>query len=273
MRKKFQDYLIISDMDGTFLSSDAKLIKNNIEAIRYFEDNGGTFTVATGRCYRALEIVFPNAPKLINAPGILCNGGYLYDFKNKQCKNALSINKEEMIPLINELLTLFPDAGFRISCEAGFVCPNKTDYLAKRLVPYESITKYETIEDFFNMDWHKVVYCAEEELISNVHRHMRDYRLNDIKITASSPTLLEFIPKNSGKGSKICELRTIYHDKTLIGVGDFDNDLDMLTSVDVAACPDNANEAVKKISSIHLCHHDEGCIADLIYQLDSIKSK
>lgn len=273
MTNRFANYLIVSDMDGTFLSSEATLIDKNIEAIRYFIENGGTFTLATGRCYRVLDLVFPSAAEIVNAPAILCNGGYLYDFNERRIINALSLNKDEILPLIDELLSAFPNVGFRISCEAGFLCPNKTPYLANRLIPYESVTRYEPLDNYASIDWHKVVYCAEDVQIAKVRQHLQRYNLKDIKMTASSPTLLEFIPQCSGKGAKIHELRKKFPNKTIIGVGDFDNDLDMLTCVDVAACPDNANEAVKNISSIHLCHHDKGCIADLIYQLDSIKSK
>ena len=52
-----------------------------------------------------------------------------------------------------------------------------------------------------------------------------------------------------------------------VAVGDQENDLPMLMAADIAACPDNAVEAVKAVCSIHLCHHDEGCIAHLIRQL------
>ena len=52
-----------------------------------------------------------------------------------------------------------------------------------------------------------------------------------------------------------------------VAVGDQENDLPMLMAADIAACPDNAAEAVKAVCGIHLCHHDEGCIADLIGRL------
>ena len=52
-----------------------------------------------------------------------------------------------------------------------------------------------------------------------------------------------------------------------VAVGDQENDLPMLLAADIAACPDNAVEAVKAVCSLRLCHHDEGCIADLIGRL------
>ena len=109
--------------------------------------------------------------------------------------------------------------------------------------------------------------------MEQIRKFVMQKEYSNIKFTTSSPTLLEVIPSQSGKGGKINDLRRLYPQRTLIGVGDYDNDIDLLTNVDIAACPENANERIKQLSSIHLCHHDKGCIADLIYHLDSIKSK
>ena len=46
--KIFSGYLICSDVDGTF-SVNTVTVKNNIEAVKYFTQNGGRFTIATGR--------------------------------------------------------------------------------------------------------------------------------------------------------------------------------------------------------------------------------
>ena len=43
----FSGYIIVSDMDGTLLNSKGKLSDENINAIKYFVNNGGKFTLAT----------------------------------------------------------------------------------------------------------------------------------------------------------------------------------------------------------------------------------
>ena len=54
------------------------------------------------------------------------------------------------------------------------------------------------------------------------------------------------------------------HPVVTVAVGDQENDLPMLMAADIAACPANAAEAVKAVCTLHLCDHDEGCIAHLI---------
>ena len=73
---KFDNKLIVSDLDGTFFDSEVGIVRVNVDAINYFKENGGFFTFATGRNELTLE---PDVIKLVNAPIICCNGSYLYD--------------------------------------------------------------------------------------------------------------------------------------------------------------------------------------------------
>ena len=45
----FSDILLTADFDRTLTAPDSTVPQRNIEAIRYFIDNGGAFTVNTGR--------------------------------------------------------------------------------------------------------------------------------------------------------------------------------------------------------------------------------
>ena len=45
----YSEVLITSDFDRTLTAPDSSIPKRNIEAIQYFIDNGGAFTVNTGR--------------------------------------------------------------------------------------------------------------------------------------------------------------------------------------------------------------------------------
>ena len=45
---KFDGILLCSDWDGTLFDG-TSIPENNVEAIRYFQRNGGTFTLSSGR--------------------------------------------------------------------------------------------------------------------------------------------------------------------------------------------------------------------------------
>ena len=51
----FSGYLICSDVNGT-ISHNTITVQKNIDAIKYFTQNGGRFTIATGRTAAYLKI-------------------------------------------------------------------------------------------------------------------------------------------------------------------------------------------------------------------------
>ena len=60
------------------------------------------------------------------------------------------------------------------------------------------------------------------------------------------------------------------HPITTVTVGDQENDIPMLRSADISACPENALDSVKAVAKWQLCHHAEGCVAELIGRLENM---
>ncbi len=269
MTDKFNQYLIVSDMDGTFFGENSAILPNNLEAIRYFQENGGIFTLATGRDFRVLESHFSEAAASTSGPSILCNGAYLYDFREKKCYHELSLDQDEFIQTLQVIQRKYPEIGYRISCNLGFLCPNISPFLKRSLERVSDLVVEGDLSCYANISWHKCVFCAEPEIIKTLPDLLKDFPFVHNTITTSAPTLFEIIPSQAGKGKKLQELKKLYPGRIAICVGDYDNDIDMLEAADIAASPENALEKVKCISKIHLCHHRDGCIADLIYKLDS----
>ena len=266
---KFDQYLIVSDMDGTFLGDQSSLVARNLEAIKYFKENGGIFTIASGRDYRVFEPIFPNAREYLSGPAILSNGSYLYDCQTGELMDEQYLDKDEFLPLLNEFEKIFPEVGYRISCEKGFLCPKLTDFLKSKTTRFASLIVEESLEKNTHIPWHKCVFVAEPETIVRIGEYFKDLKSDLIAGTTSYVTLYELVPKKASKGQKLQRLKEFYPGRKVICVGDFTNDLDMLLAADIAASPENALDEVKRISKIHLCHNTEGCIADLIYKLDS----
>ena len=51
--KKFEGILIASDWDGTLCLG--SVTQKNIDAIKYFQENGGKFTICSGRHYNHVK--------------------------------------------------------------------------------------------------------------------------------------------------------------------------------------------------------------------------
>ena len=74
---QFSDVLLTVDYDRTLTAPDSTIPERNLEAIRYFMENGGAFTVNTGRSVPMTRAFVGKVP--VNAPLLLYNGSAAYD--------------------------------------------------------------------------------------------------------------------------------------------------------------------------------------------------
>lgn len=63
---KFSDVLLTVDYDRTLTAPDSSIPERNLEAIRYFMENDGAFTVNTGRSVPMIQAFRDRVP--VNAP-------------------------------------------------------------------------------------------------------------------------------------------------------------------------------------------------------------
>ena len=81
-KKNYSDWLIVSDIDGTLNTKSMKLPENNKIAVNEFVNNGGNFTLCSGRNLQSLSIHYKKLG--IDTPAIFLNGAGIYDFKNNK---------------------------------------------------------------------------------------------------------------------------------------------------------------------------------------------
>ncbi len=74
--------LFITDLDGTFLNSNAETTDISSEIINRFTENGGFFTFATARTASSAVQIMKNVN--VNVPCILMNGVSIYNIKEKK---------------------------------------------------------------------------------------------------------------------------------------------------------------------------------------------
>ena len=84
---KFDKVLLASDFDNTLVYTEGALARGedvppmsarNREAIEYFIQNGGYFSISTGRALPAFARYAKDLP--CNAPCVIANGAAIYDF-------------------------------------------------------------------------------------------------------------------------------------------------------------------------------------------------
>lgn len=253
--------MIVTDLDGTFYDSKHNFQQKNIEAVEYFKKNGGLFTVASGRVPSSLKDRMEAFRELTNVPAILCNGGFCYDFASDARFLEKEVDHKKAADVIRFVQDNFDVERIRAS-----------------LFGEEIAIDGEFDEDSFK-GWTRVSFDDRScKTLADIRSAIENRCMNDFSFMFACPEIFEFQDKAATKGQALDRLRKklVLDGKAdeklkIYAVGDYENDLDMLYHADVACCPENAMETVKKASKIQLCHCDDGAIADLICRIEALE--
>ena len=130
--KPYENYMLISDLDGTIVPHGRAISAANAEAIRAFVAGGGLFGIATGRTPEAAGGYIRGLP--ITAPSIFFNGSMLYDWQARKVLARRPLQGAEDSPHIwprfaDECLKMFPQACVEVYTEDAccIVSPEEND--------------------------------------------------------------------------------------------------------------------------------------------------
>lgn len=265
------DYKIIAfDMDGTLLNSNKTISPDSLSAIEKVFDSGNEVALSTGRCVAELNEYFELIPRLRYV--VSTSGGLVYDHKTGE-----KIYSKIIVPeLYNTIFDRLKGRDIMIQLQT-----------ADKSVVAES---QESNMVHYQMGIYKEMYDRIATLVDDpitfIHEKPEDvYKINlyhtcfeereltrkvlsdlDLELVNSEITSLECTPKGITKGiglSKLCE-RLGFTIKNAVGVGDADNDLDVLSKVGLAVAMGNANERVKAIADVIVSDNDNGGCAQAI---------
>ena len=112
----YSDVLLTVDFDRTLTAPDSSIPERNIEAIHYFIENGGVFTVNTGRSVPMYSSKLELVP--VNAPLLLYNGSAAYDKEKQEFTFATPIDLD-MVDTLKKTMELFPDCAVELQGQAA----------------------------------------------------------------------------------------------------------------------------------------------------------
>ena len=266
---KFDGLLLASDFDDTLYGLDLRIPERNLEAIRYFTDQGGRFAVATGRAHRTFAPFAHLVP--MNAPAVLSNGSALYDFaQNKMiCQTFL---RPQAPADLEALAEQFPEIGFEAYFGEDIYVfqPNTvTDsHMAKVGTGYIQCTRIADIP----VPWTKVILQQDFPYLQRVQRWMLHTFPGAYEVIFSNRYLLEMTDFGSNKGGMVQRLADHLHIAPghVYCVGDNQNDSPMLALSAIPFAPANCAREVQDWGARVLCHCDEGVIGDIVALLDGL---
>ena len=264
--KHSEKICIITDLDGTLLPKSKKPLKQDLLAIRKFEESGGIFTIATGRTVQASEI-YINLLDL-KSPVIVFNGACIYD---NMKKNMLFMHglPDSAKAMTEEILTENPHVGIEVLCAENTWVVNNTDYEQEHIKICGVRPKYGAVSEVTD-DWIKVLFSMSPNDMPDFMNYIANKNYQDVSFIRSELKFYEMLPKGVSKGSALTAYRNLpnMQDFKFIAVGDFDNDIAMLKSADFAVCPANATDSVKAVADIILTRTcEQGAMEELIIKI------
>ncbi|MDP5274834.1 Cof-type HAD-IIB family hydrolase [Chengkuizengella axinellae] len=265
MRNYYKNILLVTDMDGTLLNSENKVSDYNKRALELFVKEGGMFTVATGRMEKSVMPYLSDLP--INVPGVLYNGGVLYDFQNQK-RIWSQVLPDDFKPLLEKIIASFPGIGVEIYQDQNvcFVAHNEeTEKHCAKEGFDNNIHSLEQLQDV----WQKVMLVWEPSRLNEVESYLKQYA-KGVDWVRSEPQFLEVLAKNVNKGNGLNKLKQHLNLSQIytVGFGDNLNDMTLLASTDIGIAVENAHDQLKRIASYSGRHHDDDALADFIYQKD-----
>ena len=270
---KFENVLLVSDIDGTFKGAHRQKVPENYEAVRYFTKNGGKFAFASGRVEYSLSRILPEAEDLSNAPCVFSNGAYLYDYRTGERIHQKTLPLKKYIPLFLEIAQKYGPLGLgiRMNCGDGYITPEVNAAVERDLQNCMDLVKIIPLHELYDVSIDKLVFSGKNEMLREVRARVAEEFPEDFAVSMSCPVLLEYLNPEATKGRQAKYLRdTFYPERTLFAIGDYENDTDLLKSADFSACPADGMEAIKKICDFIVCPSDEGSVADLIRKIEKM---
>lgn len=271
----YSDVLLTVDYDRTLTGPDSTIPERNLEAIRYFMDHGGVFTVNTGRSVPMARQMMKTVP--VNAPLLLYNGSAACDPET----GALSLMHPidlDMHKTVRELLELFPDLVVEVQGvdhHYNFL-PNPAwdEFCQRNSCTHATVSPEQDLGPFLKFSLYGEIHhwsvaglfeaSEEEKRRMNQAEALLKQRYGDtISVFRAAPRIIDVHAWGVSKAKAARELQKKLGRRILVCVGDAENDIPMLEDADYAFCPADGIVAQRYET---VCPCAEGAVADVIYE-------
>lgn len=269
----FSDILLTVDYDRTMTAPNSTVPERNLEAIRYFIANGGTFTMNTGRSTTTMGRLLQDIP--VNAPFLLYNGSAAYE--NGQLSD-LHIIDLPVWETLDAVKAAFPEMNLEVQAvDDHYLVDERPEFVelydkmhwhhspavrGKDMGPFIKFAMYgavhyPAVSDMFSGTE------EEEKRFQALEKFLVDRWGDKVDIFRAAPRIVDVHAKGVSKGNAALQLKQRLGKKILVCVGDAENDITMLNAADYAFCP---GDAVIAARYENVCKCADGAVADVIYK-------
>lgn len=248
--RPYKDFLLVSDMDGTLLTSAKTVSEANKKAIREFVDGGGRFAIATGRTPDNAKDYLQGVA--VNSPSIFYNGSLLADLTTGQVLKSCPLEGRLWRDFVRTCLKTLPGLCLEVYTAKDCYILSDEQYDDPRMAAEYSSYHHASLEKVARLEWLKFFVCAPHEKLEQV----RDLA-ERLQVTAvsnnfySAENYLEFVGPQVSKGNMMEVLRALPENagRLVVAAGDYPNDNEMLRRADCGVAPADAAEETRALAA------------------------
>lgn len=262
--------LILSDLDGTLLTSDKIMSRRTLAALERAAEQGVYFVPSSGRFFRGMPEQVRDLPFVRYV--IEVNGAWVRDVRRDQVLYRAEMSAEQVLEVYDYLDTLpvvydtyregrgYMEERLHARLDeflTTFRQPDRTKALREPVADLRGVIAAEgwrsqRVQAYFN----------DLQLLKRQQKELRK-RFPDLRITNANPTTLEIAAGGASKGQALAALcaHLCIDVKDTMAFGDRDNDIDMLLAAGIGVAMGNAVPEVKAVADYVTLDCDEDGVA------------
>lgn len=278
--KKYEGILLLSDVDGTLMGGGSLPSRENAEAIKYFTENGGMFSIASGRnaceIHRIIHGMPSNSPLVpiesaphtpyelsVNMPAICYNGAMIYSFKDEKILWENPLDAKAAV-ILEDIFGAFPSAECYVYTQNNVYAFTEPFYGTKCDASFKALPESPVFYKDIKETWLKLLFRYSPTDKINAFIKTRPYK-NDFQFFRSGDNLYEALSLTATKGHAMTQLKKMYPEiKTVVAAGDNENDLELIKRSDIGCAVANASDILKKHADTTVVSYNNHAIAYII---------
>ena len=258
---KFDGVLLCSDFDMT-MGKGGVVTPDNCDAIRYFQENGGRFTIISGR--HPIYLKEHQNGFRVNAPLVGYNGALILDENTGEILYSGGSMDHRALDLAEQL---WNEDGrlWRVVMH----CELSDHVICYRTPKENGVLTIAELRERCILPLYNVLCCGlTPEDTADLKDRLTELAQGHFEIARSWDTGVEIICPNDSKGGAAQRLKQMLGARLLVTVGDYENDISMLRSGDISYAVENALPHVKAAAKRETVHYTQSAIAAIVADLE-----
>ncbi len=256
---------LFTDLDGTLFDSNCCVSPETRAALARFQAGGGLFAISTGRAPLNASDLLPGIST--NTWSVVLNGAEAYDFSSGCVAFPHVISKISAAPFMSWVLEKYPEINVVLYTEGSLLFLTPMEQADDHFVRTHQPAAFAGLEQTMTQPWLKILFYGPRPVLEHLEDLAMKWGILEVADRVyTSVNSLEFLPKGIHKGRCLHDLRSMdeLQDRTIVAVGDWSNDLELLEEADIPAAVENALPEVKAKAKILLPSNNHHAIAHLI---------